>query len=296
MDRFTMMEAFVRVVDAGGFSTAARRWGRSKAVVSKYVAALEAQLGAELLRRTTRTLSLTRAGAAYHDRCVDLLAELASMEGALHDDHAEPRGHLRVTAPPGLAATYFAHITTGFVARYPDVTMELDLTHRLVDLVGEGIDVAIRVTDPQSSTLIARRLAPAPIVAVASPAYLAANKRPRRPRDLLTHDCLVDTNFREQQRWRFRVGGRVESVTVRGPFRVNSPHAIRDLAIAGHGIALCPRHVVADALASRTLVEVLKGKVALDWAFYAVYPRRRFVSGRVRAFVDHLADALASHG
>ena len=287
-----MMEAFVRVVDAGSFTAAARRWGRSKAVVSKYVAALEAHLDVALLHRTTRSLNLTDAGSAYHDRCAALLGELESMEASLHDDHVAPRGVLRVTAPPGFAASYLAQITSDFVARFPQVTLDLDLTHRMVDLVAEGIDVAVRVTDPEDSSLVARRLAPAPIVAVASPVYLAVRGRPRRPSDLARHDCLVDTNFRGQQRWRFQHKGRAQTVSVGGPFRVNSPLTIRELAIAGHGIALSPAFVVADALAAGDLVEVLKGKVAFNWSIFAVYPRRRFTSGRVRAFVDHLAEVF----
>ena len=288
MDRLKTMEAFVRVVDAGSFSAAARQWGRSKGVVSKYVAALEENLGVQLLRRTTRALSLTAVGSAYHDRCVALLAELDAMESALHAEHLAPRGCLRITAPPGLATTHLAMITSDFVARHPHVTLDVDLTHRMVDLVAEGIDVAIRVTDPQDSSLVARHIAPAPLVLVASKQYLRKHGRPKQPRDLKRHACLIDTNFREQHRWRFRQGERTESVSVDGCYRINSPVAIRDLAVAGHGVALCPKFVVSDDLKQGRLVELLKGSVAFDWSIYAVYPRRRFLSARVRAFVDHL--------
>jgi len=286
------MEAFVRVVDAGSFSGAARRWGRSNAVVSKYVAALEDHLGVELLRRTTRSLSLTEAGRAYHDRCVALLSDIDALEASLRDDAVSPRGLLRVSAPPGFASKYLDAMTSTFIARYPDIQMDLDLTHRMVDLVEEGIDVAIRVTEPRDSSLIARRLGPAPIRAVASPAYLERAGTPSHPKDLRNHPCLVDTNFRDQQRWRFEVDGKPQTVAVSGPVRVNSPMAVTRLAIAGHGVALCPDFMVAEALASGHLVEVLPGSVAFRWAIHAVYPRRRYVSGRVRVFIDHLAAAL----
>jgi len=296
MDRLTNMEAFVRVVNAGSFTGAARSWGVSKAVVSKYVAALEAHLGVALLRRTTRALSLTDAGKDYFDRCVPLLGELEALDAGLREDNLRPRGLLRVTAPPGLMARYGPLMTTAFRARHPEITMDLQLTHRLIDLVEEGVDVAIRITAPKDSALIARRLAPAPIIAVASPDYLARAGSPERPEALRAHACLVDTNFRERGRWRFRVDGQLVIVDVDGPFRVNSPTAVRDLAADGHGIALVPAFLATEALAAGRLVEVLAGMPSFDWAITAVYPRRRFLPGKVRAFIDHLAEGLGAEG
>lgn len=292
MDRLTTMEAFVRVVDAGGFSAAARGWGRSKAVLSKYVSALESHLGVALLHRTTRSLSLTEAGRAYHERCVDLLGEIDALEASVRADHVALRGTLRVTAPPGFASRRLPLMTSEFVARHPMVSVDLDLTHRMVDLVEEGIDIAIRMTDPRDSSLVARRIAPAPVIAVAAPAYLGAHGTPERPSELRAHACLVDTNFRDRQRWPFRIDGRREVVEVRGPVRINSPTAVAALAVAAHGIALVPRLVVEEELATGRLVEVLAGTVALDWGIYAVYPRRRHLPARVRAYVDHLVVAL----
>jgi DNA-binding transcriptional LysR family regulator len=290
MDRLLAMEAFVRVVDAGNFSAAARNWGRSKAVVSKYISGLEDHLGVELLRRTTRALSLTEAGRAYRERCVGVLGEIEALEVSLREGVAAPRGNLRVTAPPGLASHYLDVMTTDFITRFPDVTLDLDLTHRMVDLVEENIDVAIRVTDPRDSTLVARRLAPAPILAVAAPSYLRRRGTPPTPADLREHDCLVDTNFRDQQRWRFRTGDKIETVAVNGPVRLNNPDAIRELAVAGLGIGLIPEFAAADALRAGVLREVLKGRVALRWSILAVYPRRQYLPLRVRAYVDHLVE------
>jgi DNA-binding transcriptional LysR family regulator len=292
MDRLLAMEAFVRVVDAGSFSTAARQWGRSKAVVSKYVNALEDHLGVQLLRRTTRALSLTEAGRAYRERCADVLGEVEALEASLREGLAAARGTLRVTAPPGLASHYLDVMTKDFVERFPEVTIDLDLTHRMVDLVEENIDVAIRVTDPRDSSLVARRIAPVPIVAVAAPSYLGRRGTPRKPADLRNHDCLVDTNFRDQQRWRFRKGKKTETITVDGPFRINNPEAIRDLAASGLGIALVPEFLVRDSLQNGSLCEVLPGTVALHWFILAVYPRRRYLPLRVRAYVDHLIERM----
>jgi len=292
MDRLLAMEAFVRVVDAGSFSAAARHWGRSKAVVSKYVNALEAHLGVALLRRTTRSLSLTEAGRAYRERCADVLGEIEALEASLREGMAAPRGPLRVSAPPGLASHYLDVMTKDFIARFPEVTIDLDLTHRMIDLVEENIDVAIRVTDPRDSSLVARRIAPVPIVAVAAPSYLRRRGTPKLPSDLRDHDCLVDTNFRDQQRWRFQTGDKTETVTVDGPLRVNNPDAIRDLAIAGLGIALVPNFVATEALRKGKLRQVLPDTVALRWSILAVYPRRRYLPLRVRAYIDHLVERM----
>jgi DNA-binding transcriptional LysR family regulator len=296
MDRLLTMEAFVRVVDAGSFSAAARQWGRSKAVVSKYVNALEDHLGVQLLRRTTRSLSLTEAGRAYRERCVEVLGEIEALEVSLREGIAAPRGPLRITAPPGFASHYLDVMTTDFIAQFPEVTLDLDLTHRMVDLVEENIDVAIRVTDPRDSSLVARRIAPAPILAVASPDYLRRRGTPKKPADLRDHDCIVDTNFRDQQRWRFRSsgsGGKTETVSVDGPLRVNHPDAVREMAAAGHGIALVPDFVARDALQAGRLREVLRGRVAFQWSILAVYPRRKYLPARVRAYVDHLLVHMA---
>lgn len=292
MDRLTGMEAFVRVVNAGSFTGAAKQWGRSKGAVSKYVAELEDHLGVQLLQRTTRAMHLTDTGRSYYARCVDLLGELAAAEASVRDAHVSPRGWLRVTAPPGFAERFDDVLTHAFVNKHPGVRVELELTHRMVDLVEEGFDVAIRVTAPRDSSLIARRLAPAPLVAVASPAYLAARGTPESPSDLAQHDCLVDTNFRERERWHFRAAGRAVSVDVDGPFRINSPLAVRDLAARGYGVALVPRFLADTELESGALVEVLPGMPAFDWSIFAVYPRRRHLPARVRAFVDHLVETL----
>jgi DNA-binding transcriptional LysR family regulator len=163
----------------------------------------------------------------------------------------------------------------------------------MVDLVEENIDVAIRITEPRDSTLVARRIAPVSIVAVASPSYLGRRGTPKTPSDLRDHDCLVDTNFRDQARWHFRKGQKTETIAVRGSLRVNDPDAICELASSGLGIALVPDFVARKALQDGTLCEVLPGMVGMRWSILAVYPRRRYLPVRVRAYLDHLVAQLA---
>lgn len=293
VDRLTNMEAFVRVVDAGSFRAAARQWRRSTAVVSKYVAALEAHLGVELMRRSTRALRLTEAGHAYYAECRALLGAVEAMEADVRDEHVAPKGWLRVTAPPGFVHRHYDLVLTDFMARYPSIKLDLQLTHRMVDLVEQGFDVAIRVTAPVDSSLVARRLGPAPLVLVAAPAYLERAGLPVSAADLAGHACLVDSNFRDGARWRFETQDGLQTVQVDGPVRVDSPLIVERLARDGRGLGLTPAFVAAEGLASGALVEVDVGRPAFDWSMFAVYPRRRFVSGRVRAFVDHLAEGLA---
>jgi len=288
MDRLLAMEAFVRVVDAGSFAEAARRWGRSKAVVSKYVAQLEGHLGVRLLHRTTRSLSPTEAGRLHLEASRALLTELDEAEARLHTEHTVPKGILRISAPPGLLSRYHRSVLADFHARYPDVTLELDLTHRFVDLTEERIDVAIRLTKPDDSALVARWLGPIPLVLVAAPAYLAAHGTPQQPEDLVHHAAVLDTNFRFHPRWPFRVADRRFTVHVRGPVRVNSPIVVRDLALDGVGIGLVPHFLVAPMLDHDTLVEVLPGTVDTDWSIYAVTSQRRHLPSRARVFIDHL--------
>ncbi len=299
MDTIETMEAFARVVDAGSFTEAARRWGRSKAVVSKYVAALEERLGVVLLQRTTRALHLTETGRAYYERATELLEELGELERSLSDAHRAPRGTLRLTAPEGVSDAFLDPIIARFLERCPEVQIDLQITNRMLDLVEEGIDLAIRVTEPRDSALITRRLGDAPIIACASPEYLARAGRPAHPRELSERPCIIDTNFRGGGRWRFREPrarageGEAFTVRVRGPVRVNSPIRVRELTARGLGIALIPELVARAAIAEGRLVRVLEGYEGYGWGIWAVWPSRRQLSGKVRAFVDALAEAFA---
>lgn len=218
---------------------------------------------------------------------------LAEAEGQLRADHVAPRGALRITAPPGFVSRHREAVLTSFLVRYPAVRLEIDLTHRLVDLVEERIDVALRLTRPVDSSLVARRLGPAPLVLVAAPAYLARAGAPQAASALADHACLVDTNFRFQGRWPLAEGGRSRIVEVHGPVRANSPLLVRDLAVDGLGIAMVPRMLVEEELVDGRLVEVLPGSVDIEWSVYAVTSQRRHLPARARAFIEHARAQLA---
>lgn len=282
----------MRVVDAGSFRAAARQWGRSPAVVSKYVSALEAHLGVALLRRTTRTVRLSEAGRAFHAECKALVQAVEGLEADVRAQDVALQGRLRVSAPPGFVHTHRSLVLGDFLRRYPKVQIDLQMTHEMVDLVQQGIDVAIRITAPRDSALVVRRLGPAPMVLVASAGYLESNGVPGTVAELAEHPCLVDTNFRDGARWRFEVDGEVVAVEVQGPVMVDSPLVVADLAEDGLGLALVPEMVARARLEAGALVRVDVGAPAFGWSIYAVYPRRRFVSARVRAFVEHVAAGL----
>lgn len=290
MDHLTCMRAFAAVAETGGFSRAARRTGISKALLSKYVAQLEEHLGVRLLHRTTRQVRLTTTGRAYLERSLPLLAELEELEASVRETHAEPAGTLRVHAPLSFAELQLMGPLAAFRQRHPRIEVELLLGDRLVDLVEEGVDLALRIAELPDSSLVARRLAPVRLVCCAGRDYLEPQGRPDHPEDLTRHRCLVDTNSPDAGHWAFRDGERTLRVPVRGGFRVNSARAIRELALAGQGIARIPLFVVADDLRSGRLELLLAPFEPPPLGLYAVYPHRRHLSARVRLLIDLLAE------
>lgn len=288
MDRLAAMEAFVAVVNAGSFARAAEKLRLSRAMVSKHVLALESRLGARLLNRTTRKVSLTEAGQAFHARAADLIAEFAAAE-ELVAETAAPRGLLRITAPVSFGHRHLAPIITAFLARHPAMRCELALSDRMVDLVEEGYDLAVRIARLKDSSLIARRIAPARMVLCASPDYLAKAGAPRAPADLARHDCLDYTYSSTRNEWRL-VGrdGREFGVRVEGRLRANDGEALAAAARAGAGIAYLPTFIIGDDLRAKILIPVLPGWTAPNIAVHAVYPAQRQLPVKVRAFVDHL--------
>jgi len=292
MDRLICMEAFVRVADAPGFAEAARRWGRSKAVVSKYVAHLEQLLGVALLQRSTRAVSLTEAGQTHYDSCRELLELLRVSEERLKSEHAAPQGPLRVSAPPGFFTDARCDVLASFLRRCPEVRVRLSVTTRLTDLVDERIDVAVRVTKPEDSSLIARRIAPVHMAVVASPDYLRAHGTPDTVHDLASHDGIVDESFSFCGRWPFRCPEGPEVVEVRGHASTNDPFTGADLARAGLGVALLPYVIIAPMLEQGSLVELFPGQVDGAASLYAVTSQREHIPASARAFIDHLKREL----
>lgn len=293
MDKLSAMRAFAKVAESGSFSTAARLLGRSKAVVSKQVAMLEGALSVQLLVRTTRQVRLSEVGRSYHERCVQVLAELDELESNVQQSQSSPRGVLRVAGPQTFAELHLSAAIREFLRRYPELKVELVLTDRVVDLVDHAFDVAIRVGQLEHSSLLARRLASSSIVTCASPAYLARRGVPRTPEQLSEHDLVIDANLRQPGTWRFRRGTRTVNVRVSGRLQVNSAVMVRHFLVSGAGIGLCPEFVVRDDLEAGRLVPLLAEFSGYDLGVYAVYPHTRHVPSRVRVFVDFLADYLA---
>lgn len=290
MDRLGDMSAFVRVVEAKTFTAAAERLGWSKSVVSRRLSELEERLGVRLLNRSTRRLSLTEAGQAFYERCTRILADVEETEEAVASLHTEPRGQLRVNAPMTFGIRHLAPAITAFMESHPRVDVELVLNDRFVDLIDEGYDLALRIGTLSDSSLVARRLAVCRRVACAAPSYVAANGAPEEPADLGRHDCLVYTNSTTPDLWRFTArDGSESSVRVRGRLRVNNGDVLRECAAAGLGVVQLPSFIVADAVAAGQLQPVLCDWRLRDTAVHAVYPHNRYLSTKVRAFVDFLA-------
>ena len=291
MDTLTRMRAFLDVVEAEGFSAAARRKGRSKALLSKYVRELEDELGALLLNRTTRQFSLTEAGHTYYRRASEIVREVDSLADVVRDSAGEPRGRIKLSAPRSLADSEVGVSLIDFARAHPGIVLDIRLDDRFVDLVEEGFDLAIRVTRLENSSLIARRLAPFTLRLCAAPELIERAGTPARPQDLAALPCLVDTNGRWLANWPFREppSGETFSVAVSGPIEVNSPLAARMAAEAGLGFAILPDFVAAPALQSGRLVSVLSEWLPLGGGIFAVYPHRRYLPAKVRALVDFLA-------
>ncbi|MEJ1160221.1 LysR family transcriptional regulator [Prosthecomicrobium sp. N25] len=290
MDTVTRMQAFIGVVEAGGFSAAARRMAKSKALVSKYVKDLEDELGVRLLNRTTRQLSLTEVGQAYYREATEILQRIEDLADSVRDTHREPRGLLRVSAPRSFGDAELGEAIMEFLVAQPEIMVDLRLDDRFVDLVEEGFDVAIRITELADSSLIARRLADFRNVLTAAPAVLAQHGTPKTPQDLAGLPCIVDTNYRGRHNWAFRVDGERAIVTVSPRVEVNSPEVARSAALAGLGFARLPWFTAREEIASGRLVPLLEAYETNAAGIYAVYPHRRHLSGKVRVFVDFLVE------
>jgi DNA-binding transcriptional LysR family regulator len=289
------IRAFVQVFDSGGFSAAARQHGRSKALLSKYVTDLEDYLGVRLMNRTTRKLSLTEAGEAYYREASQLLQQLDELDATISDQTTAPRGLLRVSAPRNFGETTLAPAIFAFLVDHPSVTLDLRLEDRYVDLVEEGIDVALRISTMTDSSLIARKIADMRLQLVASPSLIKAHGLPKTPEDLRTLPCIVDVNLQTQANWRFIDNDKTVSVHVTGPVRVNSPLAARDAALAGLGFASLPSYLSEQMVEDGRLVAVLDDYLPKGQTLQAVYPHRRHLAGKVRALIDHLVAWFEAH-
>jgi DNA-binding transcriptional LysR family regulator len=263
--------------------------------VSRRVGELEAHLDTRLLNRTTRRLSLTETGQAFYERCVQLLADREEAEEAVTAAAVTPRGTLKLTCSVTFGVRHLAPALAAFAERHPQMRFDVELSDRAVDIVDEGIDLAIRIGDIGSQSMIGRRIGITQLVCCAAPAYLARHAAPRVPADLAAHACLSYEYARERNTWRFRdAGGRDHEVRIAGPAHANNGQMLCALAVAGMGINLEPDFIVAPEVRAGRLVPLLPGYAPPAIDIYAAYPSRRHLSAKVRAFVEFLAARFAS--
>lgn len=296
MDTLTRMRAFIDVVEAEGFSAAARKIGRSKALLSKYVRELEDDLGALLLNRTTRQFSLTETGHTYYQRAVEIIREVDSLSETVRESSGDVRGRIKLSAPRTFGDAAIGQSLIDFAVQHPEIVLDIHLDDRFVDLVEEGFDLAIRISRLENSSLIARRLAPFSVGVSGSPELIARRGKPTRPQDLAHLPCIVDTNGRWMANWPF-IGdnGEQVSVSVSGPIEVNSPMTARAAAVAGLGFAILPDFIAAPDIGAGRLVPVLTDRMLKGGGIFAVYPHRRYLPAKVRVFVDFLVQWFKDH-
>jgi DNA-binding transcriptional LysR family regulator len=291
MDRFEDIQTFVRVVESGSFTAAAERLRRAKSAVSRRVSELEERLGVRLLNRNTRRINLTDSGRAFYARCVRLLSDLEEAELAVSSAHASLRGTLRVAAPMSFGVLHLADAINDFLGLHQQVRLEADLNDRRVNLIEEGFDVAVRIGALEDSSLIARRLAPIRHVTCASPAYLERFGTPRVPEDLAKHTGLSYSNVPESSQWQYRCpGGERQTVRIACRMLVNNGDVLLSAAVRGLGIVVSPTFLAYRAIARGDLVPILTDYRPPGDSAYAVYPPGRYLSHRVRAFIDFLGE------
>ena len=295
MDRLTSLTVFGRVVESGGFSAAARRLNMSTTMVSNHIQALEERLGARLLNRTTRKVSLTEVGRDYYERSQQILADVEEADRSAGALQATPSGSLRLHASITLAR-FLSPIMAEFLNTYPSVSIELTVGEQMVDVVEEGYDLVIRVRSPPNSGLIVRTLTPWRHIVCCSPAYLDKHQRPHSPQDLARHNCMRFAYYLFGDEWRFDgPDGKPASVQIQGNFKTTSSEALRLLAIAGIGIALAPAFLVTDDLEAGVLVPLVPEYRPVEFAINAIYPSRHHLSVKVRTFIDLLTARFAGH-
>ncbi len=285
------MRLLTQTLDSGSFTAAAERAGVSKQYISRRIMALEEQLGTQLLIRTTRHLRPTDLGRACAEQARAILQQVAELEQAITGAGESPRGHLRITAPMSFGTLHLSSLLARFMAANPQVSVEMELNDRVVDLHGEGYDLAIRIGALADSSLIARRIAPMEIVACCSPAYLRHREPPQVPADLQHHDCLL-YGHGSLVEWHFGARGQ-ERIRLQGRLRANNGELVRDAAVQGLGIAYLPTFIVDPELASGRLVTVLDAFRPARTAVYAVYPQHRQTSPLLARFCDFMGQQLA---
>lgn len=292
MDTLESMRVFVRVVDLGGLSGAARSLNLSPSMVAKHVAHVESRTGALLLNRTTRSVRPTEIGQAYYENCVSALAAIEAAENAAGAEQQTPRGMIRITAPVEFGNAHLAPLVAAFLRQHPEISVTLDFSNRIVDIVQEGFDLAIRIAKSLDTSLVGRRVATSRFHVVASPEYVAGCGEPLAPADLSLRPCLSFAVPTPWEDWRFVQDGAVRTVRLQNRLLSSSSEALRQAALDGAGISLLPSFVCGRDIREGRLVTLLRDCDPGALSIYALYPDRRFLPARVRAFIDFLVDSL----
>jgi DNA-binding transcriptional LysR family regulator len=293
MDRLASMRAFVKVVEAGSFVRGADQLGISTTSASRLVAELEQHLGTRLLQRTTRKLHLTDAGQRYFERASQLLSDIEEAEEEVGSATTTPRGRLRISVGQTFGVRQLSSVFPRFQEKYPDVELEVFATDRRVDLIEEGFDLAVRMSLEIPATYVARRLCAIRVVVCGSPEYLATRGTPAVPQDLAAHNCLTVPSGGFENRWLFEGAEGAITVQVRGDYRSDSGDLLRAAALAGQGLVYLPTFIVGEELARGELVPLLREWKTPSLEARVVYPTRRFVSAKVRAFTEFLQEEFA---
>ena len=294
MDRTTSMATFVRVVDAGGFASAGRALRMSPSTVTEHVHALEERLGVRLLNRSTRKISLTEVGGAYYERSKQILADLDDADRIAHAQHSSPRGTLRLNTSVAIPP-FLAPVIAEYADLHPDVSVNLSMTECMVDMVGEGFDLAIRDSPVADLSLIARRVATYRFVMCGAPSYLKRRGTPMRPAELHEHNCLGCSHSAWGDQWRFVGPDGEQSVALTGNLKSNSANALRLAALHGQGLIMSPMFLVAEEIKAGRLVSILQEFLQEEHAINAIYPHRQHVPAKVRSFIDLLIRYFREH-
>ncbi|MDH3262705.1 MAG: LysR family transcriptional regulator [Paracoccaceae bacterium] len=297
MDRLTEMEAFATVVDQGGFTDAAKKLGISKSAVSKHVSALEARLGARLLNRTTRRVSPTEIGLAYYDRARRVLNDAGEADALVTSMQSAPSGLLRISVATDFGVNLLSPILGEFLREYPEITVNMVLNNRYVELISEGFDMAIRVGELEDSSLRARKLTETTKSLIAAPSYFEKYGKPQRIDDLNDHKLLHYANNAASAVWKLTApSGEKRQVRTAGWLTVNDGQSLLNAAISGLGIAYLPSFLYADAMKAGLVEDAMPELPVEVQGIYAVYPPGRFTQPKVRAFIDFLVNRFAEKG
>ncbi len=292
MDKLTSMNVFVRVAKAGSFAGGARELDISRAMATKHIMQLENSLGTRLFNRTTRSLSLTDVGASYLERCHQVLQDVEEMEAAVTHLQTEPRGVLKISAPPVIGATHITRAIVEFLKTYPDLTVDLILQSTPSDMIDEGIDIAIYLGNLDDTSMVARKLASSSMVVCGSPDYLARFGIPEKPEDLNDHSCLVNWASAPRNKWHFKSPSGNSTIVVTGRMQANVADALRVAAVEGMGLVMLASYVVSRDIEKGKLKPVLESYTLPPLDIHAVYPHRKYLSAKVRRFLEFLQEWL----